>query len=57
MEKGKHSTFNTQHSTSNDADSTVLEFNDGSGEKRPSPPFRLATPPVPLAGFSLGIKC
>ena len=34
MKKGKHSTLNIQHSTSNDVDSTVLEFNDGSGEKR-----------------------
>ena len=57
MKKGKHSTLNIQHSTSNDVDSTVLEFNDGSGEKRPSPPFRLATLPVPPVDFPFGVKC
>ena len=34
MNKGKHSTFNIQHSTPRDAESEVWEFNEGEGGKR-----------------------
>ena len=34
MKKGKHSTFNVQHSTSKYSEEAVLEFNDGTGGNR-----------------------
>jgi four helix bundle protein len=34
MKKGKHSTFNIQHSTSNDGDADVWEFNEGDANGR-----------------------
>ena len=34
MKRGKHSTFNIQHSTPKDPDGAVLEFNEDGGEKR-----------------------
>jgi four helix bundle protein len=34
MKKGKHSTFNIQHSTPKDSDGAVVEFNEGGGGSR-----------------------
>ena len=34
MKKGKHSTFNIQHSTPKDSEVEVWEFNEGAGENR-----------------------
>ena len=34
MKNGKHSTFNIQHSTPNGPEMAVLEFNEGTGERR-----------------------
>ena len=34
MKKGKHSTFNIQHSTPKDSEAAVWEFNEGAGDNR-----------------------